>query len=549
MKITNQKPVELSPVYKSSAAGSFDPVSYLKETVVTPLFNPLIQGSPVTITGQNQNVIDEDQITNRLLSCMGDVTNIPAEQFCKTLYRKTLVSFDENTPLSIQNLFAIQAAVKSNLPYPSSTCIYTPAIDVIPACKKFLAGKIDEDEFFATMAFYTRSCTLGFYFANDIAFDNFKTWLNNQLPAITAFTTNDTNQMLADFQKLTLSGLTESIIIRNNDDENNEAYSFARLITSFLMAYKTQTSISEFGVMPFDLGELFCPKTIVFVNVDVHSKASAKQIADEWDIIAKSLANKPKIISNKKLNSLTGMQRNLKKIQSIAINTTQTGPVLRSARIKFRKTAPTSKDLTKWVKKISGKMGNVMRSDNVYKTETTTFNKANRRDPDDYNKPGKTHSTKYRPDIHLYIDTSGSISEENYQDAVKACIVMARKMNVNLYFNSFSHVLSQCSKLNTKDKSVGAVYAEFQKIPKVDGGTNYEQIWHYINESAKRKRELSIIMTDFEYHAPNHYVKHPKNLYYAPISHTDWDSILYYAKSFCESMKNIDPDCRAHLLL
>ena len=125
---------------------------------------------------------------------------------------------------------------------------------------------------------------------------------------------------------------------------------------------------------------------------------------------------------------------------------------------------------------------------------------------------------------------------------------MARKMNVNLYFNSFSDCLSQCSHLRTKDRSLKEVYAAFQKIPKVDGGTNYEQIWHYINASAKRRRELSIIMTDFEWTAPNRYVKHPKNLFYIPVSHVDWDGITYWAEHFVKSMAHIDPNCRARLL-
>ena len=125
---------------------------------------------------------------------------------------------------------------------------------------------------------------------------------------------------------------------------------------------------------------------------------------------------------------------------------------------------------------------------------------------------------------------------------------MARKMNVNLYFNSFSHCLSQCSHLRTKDRSLKEVYAAFQKIPKVDGGTDYEQIWHYINSSKKRRRELSIIMTDFEWTAPNRYVKHPKNLFYIPISHTDWNGLTYWAGEFVKSMAHIDPNCRARLL-
>lgn len=302
--------------------------------------------------------------------------------------------------------------------------------------------------------------------------------------------------------------------------------------------------------MPFVLGELYCPRTLVFVNVERHSRATTRQVADEWSIINKSLSMNIKVVDAGKLSKLTGTVRALKKISSGAVTAAaqQSGAVSRAARAKFRKTAPTQMDIARLIKRVISKMANVAKSENSYKSVKMTYARPNRRDPDNFNLQGKMVSTKYKPDIHVYLDTSGSISERNYQDAIKALIAMARKMNVNLYFNSFSDSLSQCSHLHTKDKSVKAVYAEFQRIPKVSGGTNYEQIWHYINASKKRKRELSLIMTDFEWTAPNRFVQHPKNLYYMPISHTDWNSLTYWAEAFCKSMQHIDPDCRKKLL-
>ena len=205
-------------------------------------------------------------------------------------------------------------------------------------------------------------------------------------------------------------------------------------------------------------------------------------------------------------------------------------------------------DMTKLIKRVIDNMANVAKSENTFKSSKMTFARPNRRDPDDFNKQGKMISTKYKPDIHLYIDTSGSISERNYQDAVKACIAMAKKLNVNLYFNSFSHCISQCTHLHTKDKSKSKIYKEFQKVPKVTGGTDFEQVWNYINRSPKRRRELSIMMTDFGYSAPNHYVRHPKNLVYIPCSHMNWDSIVDDAKYFLNSMQHIDPACRKKIL-
>ena len=549
MKVTNQKPVMLSPVYQAKIQGDFDPLDYIAQTLATPLYTPVVAGQPVTISANGVDITPAD-IAQTVANCCGDVVDTTSEAWCKAIFGKTLVYFDKNSNLLTQNLFAIQAAEKEKLPTPTATIVYTPATDVIPVSKEFLAGKCDYEKYFATLAFYARPNTLGFYFANETAFDSFKFWLSAQTAAIAAGLPAQTNQLLQDFQNLNLNGLTESLVLRNNDAENNDEYSFARTLIAYMMQYATQVSSAEFGVLPFELGELYCPRSIVLVNVEKHAHATARQVADEWNLINQSLSMKINMVSNNKLNRLTATARNLSKIQGMAATaaTNSSASTSKSANVKFRKTAPNTIDIAKLLNKIMNKMAAVNRSENTYKSVKMTFAKPNRRDPDDFNKQGKSVSVKYRPDIHLYIDTSGSISEENYQDAVKACIQMARKLNINLYFNSFSHCMSQCTKLNVKDKSARQVYAAFRNVPKVTGGTDYAQIWNYINRSKKRKREISLIITDFEWHAPNRYIEHPKNLYYIPCSRCDWKGIVSSAESFCKSMMHIDPDCRRHLL-
>lgn len=550
MQVTNQKPVELSPVYDAVITGQFDPVEYLKQTVVRPLMNPLSPSAPVQFTA-NGGTLDEDDLSQYVLNCLGAALDASAEAVAKELFHKTLVYFDKASDLSVQDLFAIQSGVKEQLPAPTTQVVYTPATDVIPACREFLAGICTYDKMFASLDFYARPQMLGFYFANAQEFDNFKAWLTTELQTLGAAFPQNTNKLFADFQALNLNGLTESLILRNDDGENNDPCSFARALIALLMKYAKQTSPALYGVLPFQLGELYCPKAIVFVNIERHSRATAKQVADEWQIINQSQQMNIKVVSANKLNKLTGTVRAMKKISSGAVSAAMQqggGGIGRAARTKFRKTAPTQTDLVRIIKRVVKKMATVAKSENSYKSMKMSFARPNRRDPDNFNLMGKLVSTKYKPDIHIYLDTSGSISERNYQDAIKALIIMARKMNVNLYFNSFSHCLSQCSHLRTKDRSLKEVYAAFQKIPKVDGGTDYEQIWHYINASAKRRRELSIIMTDFEWTAPNKYVKHPKNLFYIPVSHVDWSGLTYWAEQFVKSMAHIDPNCRARLL-
>lgn len=548
MKVSNQKPVELEAIYNEPSKGTFDPVGRIKTTITEPLFTPLSQNSPVVMT-DNGNDVTEDDITQLVINCCGDTVNVAAEDKLKKTLAQTLVYFKKNTTLSIQELFVIQAAVKENLPEPNPKVIYAPATDVIPVSKEFLGGKCTYEKFFASLALYARPSTLGFYFASENDFEDFKTWLDGIVTALAPTLTPEVVQLFQQARNLKLDGLTESLILRNNEADNNEDLSFARILIDCLMTYTAQISPAQFGILPFSLNELHCPKTLVFVNVSTHARATAKQVSDEWLIINKSLQTKVKVMSNKKISKLTTVARQLQKAHSSGAAAGRQSDLVQAARAKFRKTAPSGIDIAKILAKVSKKMANVKKSSNPFKSRKNTFAKANRRDPDDFNKQGVMTSVKYKPDIHIYLDTSGSISENNYQSTIKACIAMARKMNVDLYFNSFSHKMSQCTKLKTRDKSSVEIYKAFQRVPKVGGGTDYEQIWNYINKSNKRDAELSIIITDFEYTAPNRFVKHPKNLYYIPCANMNWTTMVKEAAHFCDSMKHNDPDCRSKLLM
>ena len=555
MTIVNQKPVVLTPVYSDHLKADFDVANIVKQVIVKPLMTPQVQSSPVQITDDKGNAITEDDIVNLIASCCGDVINVPAEEACKELLGKSLLTYNRKTALPVTEAFVVQSGTAANLPEPdANSVVYTAGADVIPMSRQFMAGTCSYDTYFASLAYFARPETLGFYFINEVAFDNFITWFKNQMALLSSAFPPDTNRLAADFTNLTLhDALTESLILRNSDAEENDPFSFARMIITQLMQYTQVVSPAEFGILPFNIGELVCPRTIVFVNVERHAYAkSARVVNEEWKLINNCLQNKnqPRMISNKALRKLTAVQRNMQKIAGMAANAAQNQGMsaMRAANFRFSKTRPTTVDMGRIIKKILDKMTFTNKSMNVYKSVKASFAKPNRRDPDDYNKQGKVVSTHYKPDIHLYIDTSGSISERDYQDAVKACIAMAKKLNINMYFNSFSHIMSPTTRLHLEGKDEKAIYQEFQSVHKVTGGTDYEQIWHFINKSKKRKRELSLIISDFEWTARTATVHHPKNLYYIPCSTMNWDSIKRNAEYFCKSAVHNDPQIRMHVL-
>lgn len=553
MKIQNNKPVILEPVYTDDVKQDLSLTAICKEMIAKPIMVPLAAKTKVTLTANGQNMNEDDLAELIVRTVMSNTLMLPEETALKDLFSQSLVNFNQHTTLTLNDLFLIQSSSAAKMPEPTANLIYTPAVDVIPACRQFLAGVGSYDTMFTSLGFFARPDILGFYFATETSFEDFKTWLSAQMTTYSTLLTADDMKLFGDFQNLSLDSLTESIMLRNDTALNNHPFSFARMLIYLLMQYKTQVSDAEFGILPFSLKELIYPKNLIFVNLEQHSKASAKSIKQEWELINDALKNKINVISNTKLNRLTATQRNLQRIASTASAAYQqnAAQAMRSASFTFRQKPVKTLDMARLVTKILKKMSFVNTSMNTYRVQKFTFAKPNRRDPDDFNKQGKSTSTRFVPDLHIYIDTSGSISEQNYSDTMKALISMAKKLNIDIYFNSFSHIMSQTTKLHLNGKSPAAIYTQFQKVPKVNGGTDYEQIWHFINSSVKRTRELSIVITDFEYYAPSHFVKHPKNLYYIPCSVTpgEWSGIVQNADNFARTMLHNDAGIRSHLLL
>ena len=546
---TNQQPTELKSSYTGSLALPFDPFDIIKDEIVTPMLAPLVPSAPVTIDvdGKNYNA---DSITSLFLACSDDQVDPVSESILKSILEQTLVYYDKS--LSIQEVYAVQSGKKYNMLLPSDKVIYTPT-DVIDAAKQFIAGQLTRDQFFANIAYYSRIKAFGYYFANEAAWDEFKGWFDTQVQSISSLLSSETLQLCNDLKTIKLNGLTESFILRDDTTQNNDPYSFARLFIFYLMTYENTLKtngapVHYAGHLPFAFCEHFCPSTVIILNVEKHAHAHPSQIKNEWDIIKTAMTMKPRIMNTNNIAKLTAVARMAAKMQNAGA--AKSNDIAgRSAIIRFRKTPPTSVDLYKYIMRIYKHSSFIQSSENAVKSQKMTYNKPSRREPDNPDRQGKTGTTHYKPDLHIYLDCSGSISERDYQDAMKACIKLAKKLNINFYFNSFSDYMSGATKLPVQGKTVKEIYDIFRNVPKVAGGTDYEQIWHYINRSPKREKEVSIIISDYEYWAPNHYVKHPRFLYYAPISSSRWDWICNSAKKFAESMTNICPSIRKHILM
>lgn len=547
-QLAHQKPAVLNPVHTQPVNGPHNPVPAIESVLLDPLFEPVSSTRPVAVIDDAGNPIDRDQVSQRLLEALHGSVVLGANDDIKDLLSDGLVHYAKSTTL-VNQVFVDQAAQSQRppLPPPSAMMVYSAATDVVPAAKMLLGGHSPNDsELLAALGYTYAPQTLGFWFRDEAAFDDFTTWLRQEIASMASVLPQETMNLLNKFAAMKLDTLVEGLLLRKDDQSGNEEFSFPRVVIALLMSYQKKQSPGSplvTGVLPFHVGELFVPRTVVLVNAEAHARASARKVDNEWQLINQSIASPVKIISHSALCKLTALPRAAAKAAQAAAasNGKKNSQINRSAAVAFRAKPPTMANIIDGTARALRRMKKVNMSLNPIRTTSTSFARANRRDPDDYNKPGKSTRINYLPDIHIYLDTSGSISEDNYQDMVITLIKMAKKLDVNIYFNSFSHVLSAQTKLLTKGKSVKTIWRKFTRTPKVTGFTDYEQIWNYINARPERVKRLSLIITDFEWSAPSHYVKHPPNLYYAPCSNMDWDQITQSAQNFNRSMAHIEP--------
>lgn len=549
MRVNNQKPQVLSPVHAVGIKGDLDLEAMAHDCVTGPMFEPLLPGAVVTIDDAG-TPLDESDVLDLVVACSGDAIDLASEKKLKSLFSKTLVYYTEDDADTASSVFVNQAATKEKMPRPSAVCKYISS-DPIDGAKQYLAGIRSFDFWFASLAFYAEPDTLGVSFVSTDAFTEFKTWLKTQAAQLASVFPKNTNQLLMSFdQTMTLTGLTDSMVLRQSMATGNEEMSFPRVLMTYIMQY-VQMKPDECALLPFSVGELLIPQTLVFVNVAEHAHATPRAVSSAWKDINDSLAFPIRRISTKQIQKLDAVARSAKKAAAAAAAATRAkqGGAARTRNIRFTSKAPTTVDLTRRISRVIKQMGNVARSQNSYKTVKSSFAKPNRRNPDDFNLQGKVVSTRYKPDIHLYLDNSGSISEENYADMVRTCIHLARKLDVSLYMNTFSDRISDCSYLPTKGRTSRQIYCQFQRIPKVTGGTEYTQVWAYIQADKRRRRELSIIVTDFEYYAPRSFNDYPSNLWYVPCSNMDWGRLTRWAQKFSNEMRHISPNIRKHILM
>lgn len=569
INITGQIPAKLydKNLYTPIIDPSYDGYTFLNEIakeIQKNLSKPLFEPSGKVSIKINNQTWDEIHLTSLLLKNLtSNIINISEEELLNELYESSLRHLIKNK-LRFDQIIISEILTKFNLAQPKKIpklIRYTAKNHLIQQAKFLFSDMTNSDEQMLWQGYlgaylHDKLATSPFTFKNDEVWNEYKTFLSTYLKNNLNNISKNEQSILSDILKIDLKHNLGETFITNTPSNKDNSFADANLpfsahrILHYTLSEFLKNNPDTVLYQCISLSEMYFPTNITIINLESYTHASPEEINSEWNKTAKALtfSSNLKIISKKKLKTARQIARQISKpTQKPNVSTRE--KLVKGAKRKFaHKPITAKKSITMMLKIMKNRETNMITT-NTYKIIKPTFMQPSRRDPNNINLMGKTKNIKYRPDIHIYIDTSGSITESNYKDAVMNLIILAKKANVNLYITSFSDYISDTYHLKTKNRSIKDIYKKFSKLETVSGGTDFSLVWEKIkkldkwNRKNRKSYQINFMITDFGYSVrqSRHFsLNSPevKNLYYVPIStdKKDWNKISSWAEEFAKQM-------------
>lgn len=561
----------------------YDPAVVLTTFARDYLLRPLVPGVPAHAVDSDSGALLDASDLGRILatpivvdpSSRNTVGDTPQNNAAALDLLAQMTSWiSRSSHPYIRQVFLNQGLEQLGLPAPApGRVIYSAENAVSPAARELLKvigsgsspsayeeGETGWTQFFVSLAAAFRPSTLGIGMLGPETFTRFGDHLMEVALALHAGgkISDDVLDKCRQCAALELNDLTEALRLRPRSGIPTEDYSFARLVVhsafSFVKGEQTSAELADVpaqaSLLPFDLSELICPETIVFVNLDAHARRVPADIKKQWSWVSNQLSGGLKIMSMKSITRLGAANNRLQSAQRNAVNSRERllEKTKREAEAyDFSEAAPPPVQILADLRAKLDRMASVNKSENVRLYKRKTYSRANRRRPDSPDVPGTTLRRKFMPDIHYYPDTSGSMSLQDYMDGAVFLMMMAKKFNMNFYFSSHSHLLAPQILLPVKGKSVPQMKKLIESVPKVGGGNDFTLIYNFVEASADRRRRLNVVATDFGWMAnSSHMFTHPDNIVYVPAfdrsSPGSWESVKRNCAHFINSMRPFDPN-------
>lgn len=535
MDITKLVP-ELQSVikkYQNGNLSTLNPPSLTSNDTIGDMLNASI---PQIFDGLANNTLsdpEKDACGDMFITAvLNQVKDQNAIDTLNELFKNALAYYEDS---HVKDAYIVQALKRNKLPLPSSQVLYVPS-DVIDACKAYSVSKDpkDKDYILANIgAFYAGITATHLIFDDDTEYQKWLTNVNADIAnnsALTPITNNIT------------SVISDGIILRSNYDltsTENDPDSMARIVSKHVNAYPY--------AMYTNLVEMVMPTKIIIWNISKTARAATSELLKLKSELTQidNAIDLSRVLSFSAIASLNELQQQISnarqqssRLQQLLSNINQMAASGKIAKKKYTMKKFDMMYAYKRIMDIEKKMHDVFISKNIKISTAESYQRPNRRDNDNPDLPGTVQVEGFYPDIHVYVDTSGSISTEDYINSISMIANIVKKLDCDLYFNSFTTDISQETLVTCRNKSIEQIKKEVEKIPKISGGTSIDQVWSYINATKKNKRQLSILISDFEVSVPNH-IKHPKNLWYIPTKNAMKSEIEYFMNNLDEPWRMI----------
>jgi hypothetical protein len=527
-------------------------------------FDQLIQRAYIDPMLHNRKIFDKgveitaSQISNVIQDLwFSNVINPDLDEELKEIYN-ALTPFNFQDTNLIDDLYGLQALNVNQLPHPSTNkkqmVTYTIEDDIIPSATNLNSkwGNGALSLFFASLYGFTKTRNYGNVLFVGIHTDTEWQVYKERVSAIAAQTNNSSTIMKANqFQSFPFAGeISQSVLLQENTNDTSFEY-------CLLQALHDLEGVHHIAPFPTNIKAQIMPAMVVFFNMEQLAQATPVDISNDLQAIktASILNNSLKMVPS---NRLKTAQSVAPKQNTHSKQSKKKSDLVRRQNRKIANKPLTAKKQLERILKITKQFITNRESQNTYKTVRKTYMRPNRRNPMDYSLKGNSVKISYRPDIHIYFDTSGSITEDNYKTSALNIIKLAIKMDVDIYVTFFSNLITQPVRLRIKGRTPQQIFNEFIHLPKVGGGTDFNQFWNQINlidshnQKSGKSYRLNFVITDFCDNVPRDRVftaeeAAVKNTFYIPIMPTandynNYNDIVRYAQKFAQAMyqKGID---------
>lgn len=440
-----------------------------------------------------------------------DSADVTLEPELRELIIHTSTNLPANNELLIRQ-FGLMTLNKLNLPAPSSTIIYQFAGDIQNQAVNFLSNNSD-DNFEELLAGIT-----GVFIQKPINRQGLIVAVKNHDHLVQLI---DEAVNLANKNNITVGTDLNDIQqdLKSSKLSDMDAYHLNDTSEAIPLILSAFNNDSDVLVAPTNIRQLVKPSTFIILNLDELTYDTETEFNKHVNLLSKNIDKElvaRKYVNLRKVRRASAVAP--KKSANAGYNRNQDSIVKTTGgKIKATTSPATGKDQLKQIEKLIHKRVSTIRSENMIKLQKSTYQRASRRNPDDVNLKGIVRKTMYNPDVHIYLDSSGSISEDMYAQGVYAIILIAQHLKSDLYFSSFSHRLASPVKIRVAGRTALQIYNQILKLPKVSGGTDYENVYRAIDEiedfnnKHSRASRLNFMMTDFEYGIRDSFQFHPNN--------------------------------------